>query len=929
MAEEHLKYLTARLTLDTSDLDRAKGKIAKVAEETERASQSAPAATSRYEAMSKAIDDVGKVGDRLTVGVTLPMVAAGVAAFNADREFGVTFTRMQTLAGVAASEVDGLKESVKSMAVDTAQDTQTVAEGLYFIRSAGLEGSDAMDALQVSAQGAAVGLGDTASVADTVTSAMLAYGPAALSAAQAGDVLVASARAGKVEASELGPQMGRLLPLATSLGIGFDQLGAGMAFLSRQSGDASLAATQLQGVMAKLLKPAQEAEQTLAAVGLSMDQVRKVASEQGLPAALQLVSDRLGGNQQALGKVFEDVQALQGAMIFLNSDAKQVGQVFDDVKNSTGALGDAFRTTAETDAFKQQQAMTEVKNALIELGAALGPIISTAADVIGTLATVFSSLPGPVKEALTYVGLFVAALGPIMSVGSRVKQAIDTVKTAIDSVKTAMDVAKNSSGGMASGMAAGAGSMLVVGMAATGLIATIQGLADHKRRVTEATKAATAAFNDETQALNDATAAAVRAKLEEGGLAGKVNELGLTVDDLTGALNGNRESIERVQAGLKQGGDAAMVVGSQFGIMAEGYQRAAQNAADVAVAAGDISRAQGDAIVAAHTYTLEVQGHNQTIIDAAAVQEDLRIATATMTDATKDATAATEDATVASQGAAAVAPTVAAALKPAAEAWETLARKIKDVTQATNDEIDADLGYRDSIASSQEALAAYHELQDKAAKAKGKNKVSAEELDAAERRLERTYIDQARNAGDLAATTSLFQDEQSKAVASTQAQAAEFEAIAAQLGPDNPLSQRLVEYARKLRDDIPRTIVTEFGIRILPTGNEKIDRDLRLGGARKTGGDVPGPADAPVPMLLHGGEFVLSRDVVDAIKRGGPTLGMGASVERLLADRARPAGAASTTNAPQYNLTVVNHPERPWYERDAARELDRMAVLAS
>jgi hypothetical protein len=32
-----------------------------------------------------------------------------------------------------------------------------------------------------------------------------------------------------------------------------------------------------------------------------------------------------------------------------------------------------------------------------------------------------------------------------------------------------------------------------------------------------------------------------------------------------------------------------------------------------------------------------------------------------------------------------------------------------------------------------------------------------------------------------------------------------------------------------------------------------------------------------VPLLAHGGEFVLSADVVEAIKRGGPTLGLGAS----------------------------------------------------
>lgn len=44
---------------------------------------------------------------------------------------------------------------------------------------------------------------------------------------------------------------------------------------------------------------------------------------------------------------------------------------------------------------------------------------------------------------------------------------------------------------------------------------------------------------------------------------------------------------------------------------------------------------------------------------------------------------------------------------------------------------------------------------------------------------------------------------------------------------------------------------------------------------RRSGGPIPGGRDQPVPMVGHGGEFMLSADVVDAIKKGRPTLGLG------------------------------------------------------
>lgn len=49
-----------------------------------------------------------------------------------------------------------------------------------------------------------------------------------------------------------------------------------------------------------------------------------------------------------------------------------------------------------------------------------------------------------------------------------------------------------------------------------------------------------------------------------------------------------------------------------------------------------------------------------------------------------------------------------------------------------------------------------------------------------------------------------------------------------------------------------------------------------IGGALgfKDGGMVPGPASRPMPIMAHGGEYVLSADIVDAIRRGGPSRGL-------------------------------------------------------
>jgi hypothetical protein len=42
----------------------------------------------------------------------------------------------------------------------------------------------------------------------------------------------------------------------------------------------------------------------------------------------------------------------------------------------------------------------------------------------------------------------------------------------------------------------------------------------------------------------------------------------------------------------------------------------------------------------------------------------------------------------------------------------------------------------------------------------------------------------------------------------------------------------------------------------------------------RSGGMIPGPINSPMPILAHGGEYVLSADIVDAIRKGAPSRGL-------------------------------------------------------
>ncbi len=357
------------------------------------------------------------LGDSLTRNVTLPIVAVGAAAVKMSLDFDKSFQQMHQLAGVSAGEIDGLKESVLGLAGETGKAPTELAEALYFLRSSGLEGSAAMDALEMSAKASAAGMGSTVQVADAVSSAMNAYAESGLTAADATDVLVATAREGKAEPAELAGQMGKLLPIASELGISFQDVGASIATLSLKGNDAAASSTLLQNVMQKLLRPSQQAQERLAAVGISMDDIRGMIAEKGLLGTLETLKSSLGDS--GFTAFWEDAQAVQGALGIVGGDIDATRDRFAALNDSAGDTNEAFGKWAETMGAENAQAFAKFQVAMIRLGDVIAPI---AADIAGFAAKVleaFAKLPQPVQTFVVALAAVAAAAGPLLSVGGR------------------------------------------------------------------------------------------------------------------------------------------------------------------------------------------------------------------------------------------------------------------------------------------------------------------------------------------------------------------------------------------------------------------------------------------------------------------------------------------------------------------------------
>jgi TP901 family phage tail tape measure protein len=221
---------------------------------------------------------------------------------------------MEGLVGIQRDQIDAWRGDIRSLATDYGSSATEAADALFFITSAGLRGADAMDTLEASLKASAAGLGDVTTIADLSTSAMNAYGSDVLSAAGATDVLTAAVREGKLEPRELAGAMGSVLPIASEMGIRFDELGAAMAAMSRTGTNAAQASTQLRSIMTSLLRPTADAEAQLEEMGLSASGLRRQIREDGLLSVLQTLDAEFQANEDAAARVFGNVRALSGVL---------------------------------------------------------------------------------------------------------------------------------------------------------------------------------------------------------------------------------------------------------------------------------------------------------------------------------------------------------------------------------------------------------------------------------------------------------------------------------------------------------------------------------------------------------------------------------------------------------------------------------------
>lgn len=429
-------------------LNSANAEMAKTETELRQTNTQLQTATSRWNKLSNSLTNIhtklGNIssklisaGRSLSMGLTLPLVGIGTAAERSTLQFDDSMSKVSTIADTTQTSMAQLKKGVLAVSNRTGESASSLNEALYQTISAGVKTSDSVKFMGNAVKLAKGGFTDATTAVDVLSTAVNAYGLKASDASKISDELITTQNLGKTTVGLLGQSLGNVIPIAASVNVGTKQLFASLAELTKNGIKTDEAVTGLKSAYSSILKPSSQAQKEAKKLGLQFNAAHLKAV--GWSKFLDEIKQKTHGNGTEMSKLFGNVRALNAVMVLAGKGSKDFNNILQQMDHTTGATDQAFQKMNTNSAAKLRIAFNKLKNAGIQLGAALTPMIEKVATVVAKLADQFSQLSPAQQKMIVKIGLIVAALGPFLLVIGKVISAVRIGITVIKGVGVALE----------------------------------------------------------------------------------------------------------------------------------------------------------------------------------------------------------------------------------------------------------------------------------------------------------------------------------------------------------------------------------------------------------------------------------------------------------------------------------------------------------
>lgn len=385
-------------------------------------SKAATVGVAEAERISKKLSTTAKVGDilskagtALTLGLTAPIVGAGVSVTKMAVDFESSFAKVSTLLDSNVVDFGQYKNELINASSDSKIAVDEFSEAVYSSISAGVDQTKAIEFTKNAMKLAKGGFTDGAKAVDVLTTAINGYNMQAEDATKISDLLITTQNLGKTTVDELASSMGTVIPVANSVNFGIEELSASYAQLTKNGIATAESGTYLKAMLSELGKSGSITDETLRELtGKGFAQLKA----EGVPTAdiLKQLGDYAAQNGKTLKDMFGSVEAGSAALVLAKGGGEEYNEMLRGMETSAGATQEAFDKMDATPAEQLAGALNELKNEGIKFGSAFVPVIEKAAGILGKASDAFSELSDEQQDNVIKWGMVMAAAGPVLKI---------------------------------------------------------------------------------------------------------------------------------------------------------------------------------------------------------------------------------------------------------------------------------------------------------------------------------------------------------------------------------------------------------------------------------------------------------------------------------------------------------------------------------
>lgn len=389
-------------------------------------------------ALGNTAKSAGKVVAGAAVAAATAVGTLGVAAVKAAAEYETQLANVSTLLTGTEAEIAARTAEIGNEILDvsnrTGVATENLTDGMYQVISAFGDSADAAKILETAAKSAAAGNATTTDSVNLLSAVTKGYGDTSAEAVQkAADLSFATVRLGQTSFPELAASMGKVIPLASTLGVEQEQLFGAMATLTGVTGSTAEVVTQLKATMQGFLSPSKNMTAALESLGYESGQA--LLESEGLQGALEALKGAVNNDELAFAGLFSSVEAQTAVLAMAGNQSENLASKTAEMYEATGAANAAFEKQTDTLAYDIQIIKNLGANFLTQLGTNILPYVRELAEAALPLVTTALERAGDyvtgtiIPAAKTAVGWVKENKDMILTLAKAAGVAVATFKT--------------------------------------------------------------------------------------------------------------------------------------------------------------------------------------------------------------------------------------------------------------------------------------------------------------------------------------------------------------------------------------------------------------------------------------------------------------------------------------------------------------------